>query len=300
MKKLISLLDLTSEELIYVLDRADMLEKSWKTNAMPQVLKDKQVGMWFYGQGFRNRVAFEIGAKAMGASVSYIPGDLGVHEPIEDIGHYLDKWFSILIIRSKSHKDLLKLSETTDISIINARTDFSHPCEIIGDLQFIRKHRGGFDELSLVFVGQVDNVIMSWFEAAVRLPISITQVAPIGYELETRTLKEFNKNAVGEVNVSHELEPFLDKADILYTDCWPRATDHEKAKAIRETFLPYQITAKHLSKLHGKALFLPCPPVTRGQEVSHDAMLSGICKNHQAKEYLLHGQNALLEYIVTA
>ena len=299
MKKLLSLLNVTSDELIHILNRADCLEKLWKDNKMPQILKDKQVGLWFYGQGFRNRVAFEIGARAMGASVSYIPGELGVHEPIEDIGHYLDKWFSILVIRAKNHSDLLKLSQTTESSVINARTNFNHPCEIIGDLQFIRKYRGGLDDLSLVFVGQTDNVIMSWFEAAVRLPISVTQVAPMGYGLNSEKLKELNENAMGEIKVSCELEPLLEKADILYTDCWPMATNDEEEKSIREAFLPYQITTKHLSKLHSKAMFLPCPPVTRGQEVSHEAMLSDFCKNHKDKEYLLHGQNAVLEFIAT-
>jgi len=297
MKKLLSLLDITSEELIYIRDRADCLEKLWKANNMPQSLKNKQVGLWFYGQGFRNRVAFEIGARAMGASVSYIPGELGVHEPIEDIGHYLDKWFSLLVVRARNHSDLLKLSQATEASVINARTSWNHPCEIIGDLQFIRKYRGGLDDLSLVFVGQVDNVIMSWFEAAVRLPIFVTQVAPKGYELGKEKLKELNENAVGNISVSHELEPCLEKADVLYTDCWPGAANDDDAKSIKNTFLPYQITEKHLSKLHKKAVFLPCPPVTRGHEVSHDAMLSELCMNHSDKEYLLHGQNALLEFV---
>ena len=300
MKKLLSLLDLSTEELLHILDRADHLEQCWKSNNMPQVLNNRQVGLWFYGQGFRNRVAFEIGAKAMGASVSYIPGELGIHEPLEDIGHYLDKWFSILIIRAKHHNDLLKVTETTEASLINARTDFNHPCEIIGDLQYIRKYRGSLDDLSLVFVGQIDNVLMSWFEAAVRLPISVTQVAPKGYEINTETLNALNKHAIGNITVSHELNPLLATADVLYTDCWPNAASSEEASTIRETFLPYQITPAHLSRLPKNAMFLPCPPVTRGQEVSHDAMLSALCKNHQDKEYLLHAQNALLEFIISA
>ena len=300
MKNLLSLLDISSEELLSILDRADCMEKLWKTNDMPQVLKNQQIGLWFLGQGFRNRVAFEIGARAMGASVSYIPGEIGVHEPLEDIGHYLDRWFSILVIRAKSHDDLLKISETTDAAIINARTNYNHPCEIIGDLQFIRKHRGGFEDLSLVFVGEVTNLCMSWFNAAVRLPISVTQVAPKGYELDNTRLRKLNENAVGKITVSHELEPLLEKADVIYTDCWPDAKSDEDSSIIKKVFLPYQINANHLSKLNSKALFLPCPPVTRGQEVSHDSMLSHFCKNHEAKQFLLHGQNAVLEFIATS
>jgi len=293
MRNFISLLDISSDELVSILDRADQLCEQWKQNAMPQTLQDKQVGLWFFGQGFRNRVAFEIGARAMGASVSYIPGEIGIHEPLEDIGHYLDKWFSMLVIRAKSHEDLLAISQTTDCAVINARTDFNHPCEIMGDLQFIRKHRGDLDGLSLVFVGEVTNLCMSWFEAAVKLPMTVTQVAPKGYEIDAQRLAELNKHAIGHIAVTHELEPLLEKADVLYTDCWPRDRD---VAAIKNAFLPYQIHEKHLSKLHDKAVFLPCPPVTRGQEVSHDAMLSDICKNHEAKQYLLHSQNAILEF----
>jgi len=300
LKKLLSLLDISSEELLFILERADCMEKLWKANDMPQVLKNQQVGLWFFGQGFRNRVAFEIGARAMGASVSHIPGEIGVHEPLEDIGHYLDKWFSILVIRAKSHDDLLKISETTDAAIINARTNYNHPCEIIGDLQFIRKYRGGLDDLSLVFVGEVTNLCMSWFNAAVKLPISVTQVAPKGYELDNERLKALNENAVGKISVCNELDPLLEKADVIYTDCWPGAKTDEDSSVIKKAFLPYQINANHLSKLHDKAVFLPCPPVTRGQEVSHDSMLSHFCKNHEAKQFLLHSQNAVLEFAATS
>jgi ornithine carbamoyltransferase len=299
LKNLISLLDISSDELTFILDRADSLEKLWKANDMPQVLKDKQVGLWFYGQGFRNRVAFEIGARAMGASVSYIPGELGVHEPIEDIGEYLDKWFSILVIRAKNHTDLLNVVNDASSAIINARTDYSHPCEILGDLQYIRKHRGSLDDLSLVFVGEVTNLCMSWFEAAVKLPISVTQVAPKGYEIDAAKLKQMNENAIGSISVSYELDSLVEKADVIYTDCWPKSQSDEDFENVRKTFLPYQVNARHLSRLHSKAVFLPCPPVTREQEVSKDAMLSALCKNHEAKQFLLHSQNAVLEFVTT-
>lgn len=191
MKHFISLLDYSTDELLEVLDRAEFLAKAWREHKMPDSLKNKTVGLWFYGNGFRNRIAFEIGLKSMGASVSYIPGDLGIHEPLEDIGQYLSNWFSLLVIRAKNHKDLLYLSEHSSIPVINARTDFSHPCEIMGDLQYIRTYRGSLDELKVVFVGEVTNLCMSWFEAAVKFPIQVTQVAPIGYEADQDLLQKF-------------------------------------------------------------------------------------------------------------
>ncbi|SDN18700.1 ornithine carbamoyltransferase [Acetanaerobacterium elongatum] len=297
MPGLIALTDLSGDDLIRILDRADILADAWKQNKMPQVLKNKQVGLWFYGQGFRNRVAFEIGARAMGASVSYIPGELGINEPLEDVGHYLDNWFSLLVIRSKNHKDVLYLSNNIDTPIINARTNYNHPCEILGDLQFIRKYRGSIDGLNVVFVGEITNLCMSWFEAAVRLPISVTQVAPDGYLADKALLQQLNAQSVGEILVSSHLDPLLRNADLIYTDCWPRADNNDDAHRIKEMFLPYQITSTHLQLLKEGALFLPCPPVTRGQEVSFNAMKSPVCLNYEAKDYLLHSQNAVLEFL---
>lgn len=296
MPGLISLTDLSGRELIRILNRADFLADAWRQNKMPRTLENKRVCLWFYGQGFRNRLAFEIGARAMGASVSYIPGELGVNEPLEDIGHYLDKWFSILVVRAKNHDDLIYLSENTAIPVVNARTNHNHPCEILGDLQFIRRYRGGIDGLKVVFVGEVTNLCMSWFEAAVRLPISVTQAAPEGYTAGKGLLSKLNAGAAGEIRTSGELEPLIPGADLIYTDCWPHADDPVGKQRIKELFLPYQIAGRHLKMLREGSIFLPCPPVTRGQEVSRDAMESKLCLNYRAKEYLLHSQNAVLEF----
>lgn len=298
MKHFLSLLDYTPQELAALLDRADVLRVLWKQNQMPQPLHHKQVGLWFLGQGFRNRLAFEIGAKAMGAAVSYIPGELGVQEPLEDVGYYLRNWYSMLIVRAKKHADLLYLAETARIPVINARTDFSHPCEIMGDLQFIRQRRGSLDGLKVVFAGEVTNLCMSWFEAAVRFPIEVIQIAPEGYLAPSELLTTLNTGAMGRISIGTNLDAALESANLIYTDCWPKTSDPAKAEMIRRLFLPYQITTKHLARLGEDGLFLPCPPVTRGQEVSADAMQSPLCLNYEAKDYLLHCQNAIMEMVI--
>lgn len=299
MQNFLSFTDISGDTITELLDRADVLAEAWKQNRMPQCLENRQVGMWFYGQGFRNRMAFEIGARAMGASVSYIPGELGVHEPLEDMGHYLSNWFSILVVRAEKHEDLLSLSQYGTIPVVNARTNYNHPCEILGDLQFIRKHRGSLEGLNVVFVGEVTNLCMSWFEAAACLPISVTQVAPADYLADPMLLQTLNMDSGGRISVSEKMDPFLQQADLIYTDCWPHAADESDRQKIARLFLPYQIDSGHLNKLHDHALFLPCPPVTRGQEVSSNAMWSPLCLNYRAKDCLLHSQNAVLEYAIS-
>jgi ornithine carbamoyltransferase len=95
------------------------------------------------------------------------------------------------------------------------------------------------------------------------------------------------------------LDSIVYKADLIYTDCFPKSDDVETGKEIMKQFLPFQITEKHLARLHEDALFLPCPPVTKGQEVSKEAMMSKRCSNYQAKEYLLHSLNAILELVAS-
>jgi ornithine carbamoyltransferase len=295
MQHFLSLLGWGGAQIEHTLNRASELESSWRSGAMPQALSGKRVGLWFYGQGFRNRLAFELGAREMGASVAYIPGELGVHDPILDIAGYLQNWFSMLVLRTKHHEDLLEVAARSSIPVINARTDRGHPCEILGDLLYLRGHRGALDGLRVAFVGAASNVGMSWLEAAAVLPIRVVQACPAGYEVDAEHLARLRAGAVGELQVEHDLDAALAGVDLIYTDCWPESASPDEQAVIREKFLPYQINARHLRYLGDRGVFLPCPPVTRGEEVSEEAMLSPRCHNHAAKDNLLHAQNAIME-----
>jgi len=295
MKDFLSITDFSSETIYSIFDRADSLYNHWHENTMPDSLKNKRVALWSWGNGFRNRVAFEIGAKALGAEVSYIPGDLGIHEPIEDIAFYLNNWFDISVIRCKTHEDLITFSKDFKGPVVNARTNFNHPCEILGDLQYIRRERGSIEDLNVVFVGEVTNLCMSWFEAALRLPIKVTQIAPENYLCSKDQIRKWNNEALGELSVTTEFEDSISKdTDVIYTDGWPCDQD---IASIEKQFLPYQIKKKHLDKMNPKGFFLPCPPVSRNKEVSLESLKSEICKDYEAKEFLLHSQNAILEHL---
>ncbi len=296
MKHFLRVDDFSKEEICMILDRANRLQRCWKSNAMPKSLKDKKIALWFYGQGFRNRVAFEIGARSMGADVSYIPGDLGIHEPIEDIAHYLNNWFSLLVIRCKEQNDICRVAADSAFPVINARTSANHPCEIIGDLQYIYGRRGTLDDLAVVFVGEVTNLCMSWFEAARVLPIHVTQVGPEGFLGSAELIEKMNDGATGSIRVSSVMDAQITKeTDVIYTDCWPSNGNKE---AIKELFLPYQITKSVVRKMNPKGFYMPCPPITRGEELSEDSLTAPQYCDYQAKEYLLHSQNAIMEYLL--
>ena len=277
------------------LARADELAGLWRLQRMPQSLRGERVGLWFHGHGFRNRLAFELGAREMGASVAYVPGELGVHEPLEDIAEYLGNWFTLLVLRAQHHDDVLAVAAGSRIPVVNARTDRGHPCEILGDLSYLRRWRGNLDGLRIAYVGAPSNVCMSWLEAAAVLPIRVVQVCPPGHAVAPQTLAELRHGAAGTIEVEHDLQAALDGVDVIYTDCWPKAQTPDEQATIRREFLSYQIKPEHLGALSERGIFLPCPPVTRGEEVSAEVMRSERCHNHAAKDHLLHVQNAILE-----
>lgn len=293
MKDFLQFDSLSKEEIMAILDRSDFLKKCYLNRSMPQSLKNKKIALWFYGNGFRNRVAFELGAKSLGADVSFIPGELGVNEPLEDVAFYLDSWFGLSVIRCKKYSNLVSFASDSCKPVINARTEKNHPCEILGDLAYIRSIRGSLENLNVVFVGEVTNLCGSWFEAAKVLPIHVTQVAPANFKASANFIDSINANACGSVSVTESLSCITKNTDVLYTDCWPKNLNTEEAKKI---FLPYQITDKIVSKMNPKGFYMPCPPVTRGQEISSDSLEQAQFCNYKAKEYLLHAQNAIMEF----
>jgi ornithine carbamoyltransferase len=296
----LALSDFSGGELLSLMDSADSLRDLWHAGRMPQHLHARNVALVWDAGGFRNRVAFELGIAAMGGRSVRVPGKLDVREPIEDVVRYLQNWFHAIVARTETHQHMLRLAQGADVPVINARTDHNHPCEVLADLTFVRAGRGSIDGLRVAFIGEATNLCYPWFEAASRLPISVVQVCPKGYEADSGTTNALREGAVGTIEISSDLDGSLRGADVVYTDCWPTRPTAEEQAAVRSAFLPYQITTEKLGLAGPKCFFLPCPPVTRGQEVSSEAMETSGATVYQAKEYLLHAQNAVLVALVSS
>ncbi|MBN2391488.1 MAG: ornithine carbamoyltransferase [Anaerolineae bacterium] len=293
-KDFLTFLDFTQADLIALLDLADTLRDAWQAKRLPQNLAGKSIALIWDAEGFRNRVSFELGIAAMGGIAVQVPGNLDERESIQDVARYLDNWFDGIVSRARWHSHMLRLAAASQHPVINARTDFNHPCEILGDLAYIRAKRGSLDSLKVVFVGEDTNLCHSWFEAAVRLPIHVVQICPVGYQVSANFIDRIQRDAVGTMAVGQDLDAGLKAADVVYTDCWPHRSRREDHEYIAQQFLPYQITAEKLRLAAPGVFFLPCPPVTRGEEVSEDAMAYLGHQVYEAKDYLLHAQNAVL------
>jgi ornithine carbamoyltransferase len=220
----------------------------------------------------------------MGGICVHAPINFNVREATSDLAGYLDNWFDVLVVRTREIAALRELSVVADAPVVNARTQSNHPCETLGNLAYVHRKRGGIEGLKVVGVAADTNILRSWVEASVSLPIKVVQVYPQKWHMSDPTL--LNDNFTASIDMTELLE-----ADVIITDSWP--SDAEVAELVA-----YQISAAVLDSGCRDQIFLPCPPVVRGQEVTAGAMQHPACQSRQAKSFLLHAQNALLEWIV--
>jgi len=275
---------LPKEIIFSLIDRAQSLATAWDDRTMPQSLSGKRVALIVDDRGWRNTTAFDLGVQAMGGICVQSPIRLNIHEATADLASYLDNWFDILVVRTRELSTLKELASIAEAAVVNARTRSSHPCETLGDLAYIQSKRGTLEGMKVVGVAPDANILRSWVEASISMPIQVRQVYPENWHLKDVSLLGPNFAA------TTDLAELWD-ADVIVTDSWP-------SEANEEQMLEYRISTSVLKKCRPDVIFLPCPPVSRGKEVAADAMRHPACQSAAAKAYLLHAQNALLEWIV--
>lgn len=279
----VQLHDFSADAILSIIDRALILEAAWHDRAMPQNLAGKRVALIVDDGGWRNTTAFDLGIQAMGGICVHAPVRLNAAETTADLAQYLDNWFDILVVRTRELSALQELAARANAPVVNARTRSNHPCETLGDLAYVRSRRATLDGLKVVGVAPDANILRSWVEASIALPITVTQVYPADWHVRDIASPRFEART--------DLDALYD-ADVIITDCWPGGAHHDQLAR-------YRVSAALLDRCRPDAIFLPCPPVTRGQEVTDDAMSHANCQSTVAKAYLLHAQNALLEWIAS-
>ncbi|AXA39914.1 ornithine carbamoyltransferase [Rhizobium leguminosarum] len=276
--------DIPEAGLRSIVARAGELAEAWDERAMPQSLAGKRVALIVDDGGWRNTTAFDLGIQAMGGICVHVQIAFNTREETGDLSGYLGNWFDMLVIRTKELATLKAVAAASPVPVINARTRSNHPCETLGDLAYIKSRRGSIDGLKVVGVAADANILRSWAEASIVLPIEVVQVYPERWHICDAAL--FN----GRFRVSSDMGELSD-ADIVITDSWP-------GDGPSDALAGYRIGTDVLDRLREDAIFLPCPPVTRGQEVTAAAMEHPRCLSRAAKTFLLHAQNALMEWVV--
>lgn len=275
LKNLIRLGDYSKENILEIFSIADDLQNGCYSNFLDR----RTVVMFFPAASIRTRVTFEKGVYLLGGkTVIFPPETLDKKEEIKDVIGYLNHWADVVVVRHKNINILDKMSQSSNVPIINAMTDINHPCEIISDLYSLSKIRKDFLKDNYLFVGNKGNIGMAWREAAEVLDLSLSQCCPKGHEIS------------GIVHYS-DINLAVKNKDIICTDSIP--------KELLEEFKEFQITKEIMNQGNKGALLNPCPPFYRGEEVSKDVIDSSYFVGYEFKKYLLEIQQAILIFSMT-
>jgi ornithine carbamoyltransferase len=270
---LLALTDLGVSEVMTIIERAQDMAAFWNQRRMVQSLAGRRFALVVNDSGWRNTTAFDLGIQAMGGICAHAPLRWDAREDLADLAAYLDNWLDGIVTRAPDLSVIRRLASAARAPVINARTRQNHPCESLGDLAFHLHRHGHIEGMQVGIVSPISDILGSWIEAAAVLPINVVQVYPD---------KWHDREAAASTprfRTSIDINELVD-ADIIVTDCWPLDAESEH-------LLDYQITLGLLDKLHPRADFVPCPPVSRGKEVSADAMMHPACRVIEAKAFLL-------------
>ena len=292
MSNFIDLKDLSADQLLDLVS----LSIKWKNQGAPKFMKDKQVVLIFEKPSLRTRISFEVGINQLGGN-SYLLNEkemqLGQRETIEDTAKVLERYVDMVIIRCFGHEQMIKYASASSVPIVNALTDFSHPCRVIADLVTIKEHFLDLKNKKIAWFGDCNNVLQSWIEASVLLNFELNIACPEGVSPSKKVMIWANERS-DKIKIIHDPLQAADGVNCIITDTW---TSMGNKKLISEKlFLPFQVNKEIMSNADKKAIFMHCLPAYRDKEVSLDVLEGKQSVVFDEAENRLHAQKAIMHY----
>lgn len=300
-KHFIDLDKIAAKDLQQILALSKKLKKEQSAAKQAKLLPHKNLAMIFEKTSTRTRVSFEVGINQLGGHAVVMNKNdmqLGKGETVQDTAKVLSRFVDAIMIRSNSHQTILELAKYSSKPVINALSDFSHPCQIMASVLTIEEHLGKIAGKKLAWFGDANNVLNSYIHGA----------KAFGYELAIATPKEYDfcqseiKKAVkagAKISYSADPKKAAKDADVLISDTWFSMGDEtEKNDALRQkklnTLMPYQVNEKLMKLAKKNAIFTHCLPAYRGFEVTSEVIDSKKSVIFDEAENRLHAQKAIL------
>ena len=296
-RNFISLLDLTPEELTALLDRAIELKKEIRSGKTSLLMQGKTLALLFDKSSTRTRVSFETGMNQMGGSTLFLsPADaqMGRGEPIEDTARVISSMVDIVAIRTGLHDKIIRFAEYSSVPVINALTDFNHPCQLLADMMTVREKLGRTNNIEVAYIGDGNNMCHSWMIAAKQFGFNIAIAVPAGYEPSAELLEACEDR----VTLKNSPEEAIKGVDVVVTDTWISMGQEEEKQRRTQAFEGYTVDSVLMKKASENAIFLHCLPAYRGYEVSEEVLEGPQSVVWDEAENRLHAQKALIEYLL--
>ncbi len=295
MKHLLKMLDLSTEEIIDILNLADQLKYEQKHGIPHNHLKGKTLGMIFQKASTRTRVSFETGMYQLGGYALFLSANemqIGRGEPVQDTARVLSRYIDGIMIRTFEQKEVEDLAEFGNIPVINGLTDLSHPCQVLADLMTVREYKNKLDGLKMCYIGDGNNMANSLTVGCLKVGMDVSLACPEGYYPSKATM-EFAKQYPNFKIVNNPKEAAVD-ADVLFTDVWASMGQEGEAEKRRIAFKGYQINDEVMGVAKPDAMVMHCLPAHREEEIT-----AKVFENHAAEifdeaENRLHAQKAVM------
>lgn len=282
----------------------ELLESAFAIKASPSnyedKLKGKALAMIFEKPSLRTRVTFDVGVHQLGGFAIYLtPAEinLGKRESVSDVARNLERMVQGIMIRTFSQELVEKLAEYARIPVINGLTDFSHPCQALGDYMTILEVKGTVQDVKIAYVGDGNNVSHSLIYGAARLGAHIAAATPGNYEPNPQVVAWAREHAVAtgaKIELMRDPVAAVAGADVVYTDTWTSMGREAEAEQRRAIFWRYQMNDDLFSHAKPDAIFMHCLPAHRGEEVTDSVIDSSRSVVFQQAENRLHAQKAIL------
>jgi ornithine carbamoyltransferase len=291
----LSIDDFTRAELRGMLDAAGSLKARLKQGDAPALLAGKVLAMIFERQSTRTRVSFDVGMRQLGGETIMLSGQemqLSREETLGDTARVMSRYVDAIMIRILSHADLLELAESATVPVINGLTRRAHPCQIMADLMTFEEHRGNIAGAKVAWVGDSNNVLHSWVNAAELFGCQLTIATPEEYSPE-KDLMDDIRRAGSAVSLIEDPREAVAGADLVITDTWVSMGDVDAAER-RRVLKPYQVNSQLMALANNDALFMHCLPAHRGDEVTDEVIDGPQSVVWDEAENRLHAQKAIL------
>ena len=296
MKHFIDINSFKKKEIDEIISLAKKIKKNPKKYSSS--CKDKTLGLIFEKQSLRTRLSFNVGMQKLGGSVLELQSkDIGFdnkREKAEDVLNVLSQYIDCIMIRNNNHKQIVNLSKENILPIINGLTEYSHPCQILGDFLTLQEHLKSIKNANIAWIGDYNNVLRSLIHLQNTYNFKLNLIIP--KEIFKNYKKEFQQYK--NKNLNHFFDPILGtkNSNCIMTDVW--VSMGEKNKNKKKYFKNYTVDKKIISNAKNNVIFMHCLPAKRGQEVTSE-VLDG--KNSvvlmQAKNRMFV-QQAILIYVL--
>jgi ornithine carbamoyltransferase len=305
MRHVVTLDDLTTDEIVRILEITDDLKSKFLRGIREPLLAGRVLAILFEKQSLRTRVSFEAGMMHLGGGSLMLGQDVGFgsRESVADFARVLGGMVDVIVVRANRHATAETLAANAPCPVINGLTDRAHPCQALADVYSLRERLGDLRGKTLAWLGDGNNVAASLARACRHMGMRFVVCTPPNYELD---LAEFNLQHDAAMSDSFELHHTNDPKDAVrgaaavYTDVWASMGQEAEREIRKAHFADYQVNAELMSHAPADALFLHCLPAHRGEEVTDDVIDGPNSVVLQQANNRMHVQKGILAWLLGA